>query len=110
MKNKNSISDSGEPCGIPVYVLIQSLSYPGYMIHVRLPCVKLTTIWTIQSGSPFFFRIVSSLLCGTLLNTPARLRLSINTILPGFAFHAVWTHKVSRLIAERVERSFRAPI
>src|SRR5271155_5749642 len=104
------MGDNGDPCGIPVFVSIQALSCPVYAIRVRLPCRKLATVCITHSGNPFFFRIASSLSCDVFGKAPAKSRLSIDTTHPGRARHAVWTHEVSSPIADKVDRSFRAPI
>jgi hypothetical protein len=41
IKKRKSISETGDPCGIPVSVVIHSPRCPGYIIRVRLACIKL---------------------------------------------------------------------
>lgn len=79
-------------------------------IRVRLPYRKLTTKLISQLGRPFLLRTERRRSWETLLNAPVRSRLSIDTTLPGLAFYAASTYTVIRLIAERVDRSFLAPI
>ena len=110
MKNRNRIGDKGDPWGMPVWVWIHSLSYPVNAIRVRLLVRKLAMTWINHSGSPFLFRIQRRRSWETLSKAPAKSKLSIDTTHPGRAFHAVWTHEVSKPTADRVDRCFQAPI
>ena len=47
IKKRKRIGDNGELYGIPALVPIQSLSNPGYVIRVRLACVKAAIMFTI---------------------------------------------------------------
>src|SRR5436189_4216710 len=47
---------------------------------------------------------------GDIVVGAARSRLSMDSIHPGRAFHAVWMHEVSRPTADKVDHCFLAPI
>ena len=66
--------------------------------------------WISHFGSPFLSRIQRRHSWETLSKVPARSRLSMDTIHPGHAFHAVWMHEVSRPTADKVDHCFLAPI
>ena len=79
-------------------------------IRVRLSCRKLATMFVSHSRKPFLLRTARRRSWETLLYTPVRSRLKIDTTLLGLAFYAASTYAVIRLIAERVDLFFLTPI
>ena len=110
IKNKNNISERGDPYRIPVGISIVSLSYPLNTILVERPIRNAQVNLVIQSGRPFFLRIYKSLLYNIQLKAPLISRLSIDTTQPRRACYAAQTLEVIRERAKRVNRFFLTPI
>ena len=62
IKNRNKISESGDPYGIPIGVSIISLSYLLNTILVECPVRKDWVNLVIHFSIPFFLKIYRSLL------------------------------------------------
>src|SRR5436190_24105691 len=110
MKKRKRMGERGDPWGIPVSIGNQSLSYPQKDSLVRRPWRKASMYRSTHGGKPFVRRTQRSLSWETLGKARLMLRLSMVTMQPWWAFHAVWTHEVSKLIAARVEHLFCMPI
>src|SRR5215469_8209195 len=110
MKNRKRIGDMGDPWGMPVFIWIQSLSYPSNATLVRRLCIKLRTYLVIHSGRPFFLSIQRSLSLDTWSYAPLMSKLSIDTTHPFLLSQAVCMQDISSSIAERVDLFLLPPI
>ena len=82
IKNRNRISNRGNPYRIPIGISIILLLQPLNTILVLRPIRKDQVNLIIQSSRPFFLRIYRSLLYNIQLKAPLISRLSIDTIQP----------------------------
>ena len=110
IKKRNRISNRGDPWGIPISVQIQLLLYPINLIWVLCTIKKLYMKSISHFRKPFLFRIQRSLLWEILGNTPARSRLSINTMYLWRVCHAICTQELSRPTTNSIDCLCLTPI
>ena len=82
MKKRKRIGEIGDPCGIPEFIWIHSLSYPSKATLMRLSSMKFWMYFIIHLGRPFLFSIQRSLSVDTWLYALLISKLSINTTHP----------------------------
>ena len=110
LKNKKSIGEIRDPCGIPAWIGKMSLVRLPSVIEVDLSVKKLLVHWAIYSETPLDLRLCSSRGWEMWSNAPATFSESRLAMFFLLQSQTVWTVSTSNSNAVSVNFPLQAPI